>query len=167
MSLVTQLQNLATRVATEIKAVRTSIGTLANLTTTAKGDIVSAVNEVKADVDAAAQSGGAAINDTGTSTSTVWSSSKTDTEIGSRVSALVDTAPATLDTLNELAAALGDDPNYASTTAAALGKRVRVDAVQAFTAGEQTQARSNIGAQDAAAVGDTATDFVATFEAGL
>ena len=35
----------------------------------------------------------------------------TDTAIAN----LVDTAPATLDTLNELAAALGDDPNFATT----------------------------------------------------
>jgi hypothetical protein len=37
------------------------------------------------------------------------------------VSNLVDTAPSTLDTLNELAAALGDDANYASTVTTALG----------------------------------------------
>jgi hypothetical protein len=33
-------------------------------------------------------------------------------------------APATLDTLNELAAALGDDPNFATTTATAIGEKV-------------------------------------------
>ena len=33
------------------------------------------------------------------------------------VAAITDSAPATLDTLNELAAALGDDPNFATTTA--------------------------------------------------
>ena len=33
------------------------------------------------------------------------------------VEGLVDSAPGTLDTLNELAAALGDDPNFATTTA--------------------------------------------------
>ena len=37
------------------------------------------------------------------------------------VASIVDTAPATLDTLNELAAALGDDPNFATTTATAIG----------------------------------------------
>ena len=31
------------------------------------------------------------------------------------VAALVDAAPGALDTLNELAAALGDDPNFATT----------------------------------------------------
>jgi microcystin-dependent protein len=33
----------------------------------------------------------------------------------SAVSSLIDSSPATLDTLNELAAALGDDPNFATT----------------------------------------------------
>ena len=37
------------------------------------------------------------------------------TEIAAAIAALVDSAPATLDTLNELAAALGDDPNFATT----------------------------------------------------
>lgn len=36
-------------------------------------------------------------------------------EIANAVAALVDSSPATLDTLNELAAALGDDPNFATT----------------------------------------------------
>jgi hypothetical protein len=39
------------------------------------------------------------------------------------IAALVDSSPATLDTLNELAAALGDDPNYAASTATAIGLR--------------------------------------------
>src|SRR6056300_79468 len=33
------------------------------------------------------------------------------------IASITDSAPATLDTLNELAAALGDDPNFATTTA--------------------------------------------------
>jgi len=37
------------------------------------------------------------------------------------VTALVDSSPSTLDTLNELAAALGDDPNFATTTATSIG----------------------------------------------
>lgn len=39
----------------------------------------------------------------------------TETYVNTAVSNLVDSAPATLDTLNELAAALGDDPNFATT----------------------------------------------------
>lgn len=37
------------------------------------------------------------------------------------LAALVDSSPAALDTLNELAAALGDDPNFATTMSNALG----------------------------------------------
>jgi hypothetical protein len=39
----------------------------------------------------------------------------TQTYVNTAVSNLIDTAPSTLDTLNELAAALGDDPNFATT----------------------------------------------------
>ena len=39
----------------------------------------------------------------------------TQADIDASVSALVDSAPATLDTLNELAAALGDDANFSTT----------------------------------------------------
>lgn len=62
------------------------------------------------------------INDASTSSSEVWSAYKTSTEIGlaqaaaelhadNAIAALVDSAPATLDTLNELAAALQDNPD--------------------------------------------------------
>jgi hypothetical protein len=68
-------------------------------------------------------------------------------DVDAAVSALVDSAPTTLDTLNELAAALGDDPNFSTTVTNALGKRVRFDAAQSLTSTEKTQARSNIGAQ--------------------
>lgn len=40
-----------------------------------------------------------------------------------KVAALVDSAPETLDTLNELSAALGDDPNFATTMATSLGNK--------------------------------------------
>lgn len=39
----------------------------------------------------------------------------TESYVGTEIASLVDSAPATLDTLNELAAALGDDPNFATT----------------------------------------------------
>lgn len=42
------------------------------------------------------------------------------------VSYLVDSAPGALDTLNELAAALGDDANYASTITTALGNKAPI-----------------------------------------
>ena len=45
----------------------------------------------------------------------------TETFVGTAISNLIDTAPTTLDTLNELAAALGDDANFATTVTTALG----------------------------------------------
>lgn len=47
----------------------------------------------------------------------------TETYVTTAVSNLVDSAPTTLDTLNELAAALGDDANYAATVTTALGNK--------------------------------------------
>lgn len=46
----------------------------------------------------------------------------TETYVNTKVASLVDSAPETLDTLNELAAALGDDPNFATTLATQLGE---------------------------------------------
>lgn len=171
MSQQTRLQDLTTRVATELKSHLTLIngnaGDLSALTTTAKANLVAALNELKADVDAAAQSGGASISDASTSTSSVWSSQKVSDTITSAVSALIDGAPEAVNTLNELAAALGDDANFASTVTTALSHRVRVDAVQAFTEPEKAQGRDNLGAVSAAAIGNPDVDLVATFEAGL
>lgn len=51
----------------------------------------------------------------------------TDSEVSALISAaindLIDGAPGTIDTLNELAAALGDDPNFSATVNAALAAR--------------------------------------------
>ena len=46
------------------------------------------------------------------------SSIATQSYVGTQISNLVDSSPATLNTLNELAAALGDDPNFATTVSA-------------------------------------------------
>ena len=47
------------------------------------------------------------------------------------VSSLVDAAPTTLDTLNELAAALGDDPNFATTVSTQIGAKLDASAYTA------------------------------------
>lgn len=195
MSLVTNLTDLATRVATETKAIRTLVNgnavDLSSLTTTDKTNLVAAINEIQGAISGA----GASINDTGTSTSSVWSSDKTDAEIDAAIAALVDSAPATLDTLNELAAALGNDDNFATTMTNALsGKAATVHnhvvadvtditivgaaVAKAATAGAARTAigagTSNVAigttsgtAADAALVGDTTKNFVTVFEAGL
>lgn len=48
----------------------------------------------------------------------------TKTEVDNKISALVDSAPETLDTLNELAAALGDDPSFATTVTNSIATKV-------------------------------------------
>lgn len=47
----------------------------------------------------------------------------TTTEVETMISDLVDSAPAALDTLKELSAALGDDPNFATTIATQMGNK--------------------------------------------
>lgn len=54
-----------------------------------------------------------------------------DAAITAAIDALVDASPGTLDTLNELAAALGDDPNFATTVTNALATKIAKSLVDA------------------------------------
>jgi microcystin-dependent protein len=54
----------------------------------------------------------------------VYTPEQTDTAIATAVSNLVDSSPSVLDTLNELSAALNDDPNFSTTVATALAALV-------------------------------------------
>jgi len=66
--------------------------------------------------------------------------------VATQVSNLVDSAPSALDTLNELAAALGDDASFSTTTATALGNRLRVDTnSQGLTSTQKGNALDNLG----------------------
>lgn len=47
----------------------------------------------------------------------------TETYVQNKIAEVVNSAPGTLDTLNELAQALGNDPNFAATMATELGKK--------------------------------------------
>lgn len=65
-----------------------------------------------------------------------------DTEIAN----LIDSSPAALNTLNELAAALGDDANFSTTINTALGNRLRIDVNnQGLTTTEKNNAFTNLG----------------------
>ena len=168
-TLAQRITDLATRIATECKALRTLLNgnaaDLSALTTTAKSNLVAALNEVRA---LAASGSGAQIDDGATAAGTTWSSSKIASEVTAQVNALLGAStPAALNTLDELAAALGDDANFAATMTAALGLRVRVDAAQSFTAPQKAQARSNIDAYGSVEIGNPDSDFVATFNTGL
>ena len=50
----------------------------------------------------------------------------TESHVATAISNLIDTAPNTLDTLNELAAALGDDANFATTVTTSLGTKLNL-----------------------------------------
>jgi len=66
------------------------------------------------------------------------------------IAALIASSPAALDTLNELAAAIGNDPNFAATFTTALGNRLRVDVNQSLTTPQKAQGQSNLGLGTAA-----------------
>lgn len=70
----------------------------------------------------------------------------TQAYVTTAVNNIIDGAPAALDTLNELAAAINDDASYASTISTALGNRLRVDVNnQGLTATQQGYALTNLG----------------------
>ena len=129
-----------------------AIGTLTGLSTTAKGNLVAALNEVRASVSAIDLT--SLINDAAIAgvTNKTYSADKIITLIAAATAAIVDSSPMALDTLKELATALGNDPSFATTIATSLGNRVRVDAVQTFTSVQQDQARANISAASTASV---------------
>lgn len=101
---------------------------------------------------------GVQIDDAQSSSTTVtWSVDKIQGTITAKFNEVLGGAGAALDTLNELAAALGNDPSFAATMATGLANRVRFDAAQVLTAPQQQQARDNIGAASAATVSGLVT----------
>lgn len=150
-SLQSRLHSLITTIKAETKALRTIIsgtnnGGTGDLETTAT-NLVAAINEVKGIADAAA-GGGVSINDAATNGTQAWSSTKIAAEITASRDALVGGASGALDTLNELAAALGDDADYAASVAAQLATKANASEVY-------TQAQ----------LGDPDTDLVAAWNA--
>lgn len=185
MSLEVRVNALATAVGNDVQALIASQGVLANLNTTAQDSLVNAINEVLAAVGGAGSGDLLSTNNlsdlvnaaTARTNLDVRSTSQVTNEIAaaitgvtlaglggldqaavdSRVQLLVDSAPAALDTLNEISAAIGDDANFAATIASSLGERVRFDAAQTKTVVEQAQACANIG------VGNPEADFLGTY----
>ena len=154
MSLESRIIALAQAVGTDVKALTAAQGSLSALNTTAKTSLVVAINELLTLVSGS----GAVIDDNAGdgSTAVTWSANKIFDSIEAAKAAvkndLVNGAGAALDTLNELAAALGDDPSFAATIATEIANRVRFDAAQTLTTPQQEQARDNIGAASAADV---------------
>ena len=161
MSLETKLILLAQSIGADIKSLTNKQGDLTSLSTTAKSNFVSAINELYTMVGNA----GAAINDAvgDGATSVTWSANKIfDTIEAAKTTVkneLVNGAAAALDTLNELSAALNNDPNFAATIATDLSNRIRYDAVQTLNTAQKLQACTNIG------IGNPEFDFTATYTA--
>lgn len=132
---------LVEAVGADIKALKAANGDLNALNTTAKTNLVNAINEIYTLANKPPE--------------------VTTDSLNTAISALRDElkagAGAALDTFKEMADALGNDPNYATTIANGLAKRVRVDAAQTFTIEEKLQGCNNLG------LGNPDTDFVAVY----
>lgn len=166
MSLQVRIESLVLRLAAEFKTIYGQVGTLANLSTTDKTNLVSSINELRSQISVLA--GITVIDDANSAaTATTFSASKITTLLDALKADLLGGADAAFDTLKELQTAILSDESGISALLTAVDKRVRFDAAQSLTAPEQTQARQNIGAIAAAAIGDPETDFVAAFEAAL
>lgn len=176
-SLNTRLQDLAFRLGTESKALRSiingNVADLSSLTTTNKTNLVAALNEIVANMAEIQGSVGAAINDSASSSTTqTWSINKIASTISTTAAAtkaeILGGAGPAYDTLQELKALLDETDSDLASFTTALANRVRVDVSnQGLTTTQQSNARTNIGAQAAADIGDTDQNLVAVFEGAL
>ena len=71
-------------------------------------------------------------------------SSSIKTYADAKVAGLVDSAPGTLDTLNELAAALGDDANLSASIATSIGNRLLTSVHNTYSASADAHLDANI-----------------------
>lgn len=85
----------------------------------------------------------------------------TQAEVDARVEIVVGMAPEALDTIAEISAALGDNPDFAQVVTDGLANKVDFSKVQTLTPEQQLQVGQNIG------MGDPAADFLATFNTAL
>lgn len=140
MSIETRVDALAGGIAADVKSLVNDLGDLSSLTTGAKTSLVAAINEVVSAANAAS-----GIDDTATSTGSTWSSSKIDSELQAALSTLATGAPDLLNTIDEIAAALQDNPDVVTN-------------IQALVTANQ-----NAITTLAANVGDTNKDFLLTY----
>lgn len=143
MSLQTRLSDLITSIGTDYKQLRTWItgsntGTLATLTTTDKSSLVAAINEVDAQSTSAPDASEtvkgivelATLAEVATGTDAlraVTAAGVRQERTALKEEILGAGVPGALDTLDELAAALGDDANFASTVTTSLSNKQPLD----------------------------------------
>ena len=144
MSLQTRLSDLITSIGTDYKFLRTMItgsntGTLASLTTTDKDSIIDAINELDAapggtPPDASETEKGiaelATLAEVATGTDSlriVTSAGVRQERVALKAEILGADVPGALDTLDELAAALGDDASFAASVTTSLAGKQPLD----------------------------------------
>lgn len=150
MSQQTNIAAAFLRITNAVMALHGRIGNLASLSTTNKSNLVAALNELHGLLG----SSGAVIDDLATNTSTVWSSSKVQSQITSAITALVAGAPGAQDTLAELAAQI--------TALAAVDQLlVSVGGAQTFTDPQKIQGCENLG------IGDPTHNYVTAIDTAL
>lgn len=181
MSLQTRLSDFITAVGTDYKQLRTwitgsSSSNLTGLTTTDKSSLLAAVNEVNAKAapsppDASETVKGivelATLAEVATGTDAlraVTAAGVRQERLALRSEILGAGVPATLDTLDEIAQAVADDANFATTMTTALANRLRVDtAAQNLTTQQKADGRTNLDVYSRAEIGDPETDLVALY----
>lgn len=147
-----RITELAQAIAQDIRELKSTQGLLDSLSTTSKVSLVDAINELYLSISSAS-----GIDDNTENAITTWSSTKIKESINTAISELINGSDSALDTLKELADALGSDANFAVTLAEQMGKRVRVDESQMFTTTEQLTACTNIG------IGNPDTDLLSVY----
>ena len=146
----TRLSTVETKASTnssDIAAAKGNISTLQTNLTAAQNDL----NTLKDQVASATN-----INDTTTSTTTTYSSSKINSVVEAAKTAvkndLLGGAGTAYDTLKELADLISTNSDAIDSLEALAAGHVKFDAAQELTDAQKTQARSNIGAADASTV---------------
>jgi len=104
---------------------------------------------ITASVESPVVSGSSQVNITQTTGYSTFSSS-IQTYTDAKVSALVESAPGTLDTLNELAAALGDDANLSASIATTIGDKLATSTHTAFSSSNASALRAEYVASTSA-----------------
>lgn len=148
------------------------VGALDSLTTDVKTSAVDAINELDAKLDAITASGSTSINDAVPSDSTAYSGAKVEaikTELSQTITDavaqakadLTDGADAAMDTFKEVQTAMEQDKTAAQALATSVAARLKIDEIHQLTSKQKTNVETSLN------LGDTDTDFVAVFNAGL
>jgi len=130
---ISNLQTVDGNLWSAITSTNTAIRALTTANANEIGDVWSGLIATNTAIRSLISSNDADISNLQSEDTALWSAiASTNTAVraytDAAVSNLVDSAPATLDTLNELAAALGDNPNFATTLTTNLGQRLGASA---------------------------------------